>query len=164
MFEPFAEVPAYPLVFVVFWGSAAFFLLAMGRHPKGASRDAGLTGLMALEGMTTHAAHAAGEETVAGRAQAEDGVGGGHAQVARDRQLEPAADGITVQRVHHRVALGELLPQESSDDDPARDAEHHPHRGQQRGLERDRQSRISSCESHRTQHRQIAATPSHSGS
>ncbi|WP_329017814.1 amidohydrolase [Streptomyces sp. NBC_00690] len=42
-------------------------VLAMGRHPKGASRDAGLTGLMALEGMTTHAAHAAGEETVAGR-------------------------------------------------------------------------------------------------
>ncbi len=32
MFAPFAEVPGYPLVFVVFWGSAAFFLLAMARH------------------------------------------------------------------------------------------------------------------------------------
>ena len=32
MFEPFAEVPAYPLVFVVFWGAAAFFVLAMARH------------------------------------------------------------------------------------------------------------------------------------
>jgi Fe-S oxidoreductase len=32
MFPIFAEVPAYPLVFVVFWGAAAFFSLAMARH------------------------------------------------------------------------------------------------------------------------------------
>jgi Fe-S oxidoreductase/nitrate reductase gamma subunit len=32
MFEPFAEVPAYPLVFPIFWGAAAFFVLAMARH------------------------------------------------------------------------------------------------------------------------------------
>jgi Fe-S oxidoreductase len=32
MFEPFAEVPAYPLVFPVFWGAAIFFALAMARH------------------------------------------------------------------------------------------------------------------------------------
>ena len=32
MFEPFADVPAYPLVFPVFWGAAAFFVLAMARH------------------------------------------------------------------------------------------------------------------------------------
>ena len=32
MFEPFAEVPAYPLVFVLFWGAAALFVLAMARH------------------------------------------------------------------------------------------------------------------------------------
>src|SRR6185295_9889053 len=32
MFAPFAEVPGYPLVFIVFWGAAAFFLLAMARH------------------------------------------------------------------------------------------------------------------------------------
>ncbi len=32
MFEPFAEVPAYLLVFPVFWGAAAFFALAMARH------------------------------------------------------------------------------------------------------------------------------------
>jgi len=32
MFELFAEVPAYPLVFPVFWGAAAFFALAMARH------------------------------------------------------------------------------------------------------------------------------------
>ena len=32
MFEPFAEVPAYPLVFPVFWGAVAFFALAMARH------------------------------------------------------------------------------------------------------------------------------------
>jgi Fe-S oxidoreductase/nitrate reductase gamma subunit len=32
MFEPFAEVPAYPLVFPVFWGAAGFFALAMARH------------------------------------------------------------------------------------------------------------------------------------
>jgi Fe-S oxidoreductase len=32
MFAPFAEVPAYPLVFPIFWGAAAFFALAMARH------------------------------------------------------------------------------------------------------------------------------------
>jgi Fe-S oxidoreductase/nitrate reductase gamma subunit len=32
MFEPFAQVPAYPLVFPVFWGAAVFFVLAMARH------------------------------------------------------------------------------------------------------------------------------------
>ena len=32
MFPVFAEVPAYPLVFAVFWGAAAFFALAMARH------------------------------------------------------------------------------------------------------------------------------------
>ncbi|MEA2608294.1 MAG: hypothetical protein QOJ75_537 [Chloroflexota bacterium] len=32
MFEPFANVPAYPLVFPIFWGAAAFFALAMARH------------------------------------------------------------------------------------------------------------------------------------
>ena len=32
LFEPFAEVPAYPIVFPVFWGAAAFFALAMARH------------------------------------------------------------------------------------------------------------------------------------
>ena len=32
MFAPFAEVPGYPLVFIVFWGAAAFFCLAMARH------------------------------------------------------------------------------------------------------------------------------------
>jgi Fe-S oxidoreductase/nitrate reductase gamma subunit len=32
MFPVFAEVPAYPLVFVVFWGAAAVFALAMARH------------------------------------------------------------------------------------------------------------------------------------
>jgi Fe-S oxidoreductase/nitrate reductase gamma subunit len=30
--DAFDHVPAYPLVFVVFWGAAAFFLLAMARH------------------------------------------------------------------------------------------------------------------------------------
>ncbi|MFE5512910.1 amidohydrolase [Streptomyces sp. NPDC056529] len=43
-------------------------VLATARAPRGAaSVRHGLTGLMALEGMTTHAAFAAGEETVAGR-------------------------------------------------------------------------------------------------
>ncbi|MFH8621012.1 amidohydrolase [Streptomyces vietnamensis] len=43
-------------------------VLATARAPRGAaSARHGLTGLMALEGMTTHAAVAAGEETVAGR-------------------------------------------------------------------------------------------------
>jgi Fe-S oxidoreductase len=32
MFETFAHVPAYPLVFVVFWGASAIFALAMARH------------------------------------------------------------------------------------------------------------------------------------
>jgi Fe-S oxidoreductase/nitrate reductase gamma subunit len=32
MFEPFAAVPAYPLVFPLFWGAAIFFALAMARH------------------------------------------------------------------------------------------------------------------------------------
>jgi Fe-S oxidoreductase/nitrate reductase gamma subunit len=32
MFDAFPHVPAYPLVFVVFWGAAAFFALAMARH------------------------------------------------------------------------------------------------------------------------------------
>ncbi len=32
MFEPFADVPAYPLVLPLFWGAAAFFALAMARH------------------------------------------------------------------------------------------------------------------------------------
>jgi Fe-S oxidoreductase len=32
MFPVFAEVPAYPLVFVVFWGAAVIFALAMARH------------------------------------------------------------------------------------------------------------------------------------
>ncbi len=32
MFPIFADVPAYPLVFIVFWGAAAIFALAMARH------------------------------------------------------------------------------------------------------------------------------------
>src|SRR2546423_555904 len=32
MFPAFADVPAYPVVFIVFWGAAAFFALAMARH------------------------------------------------------------------------------------------------------------------------------------
>ena len=32
MFPAFDHVPAYPLVFVVFWGAAAVFALAMARH------------------------------------------------------------------------------------------------------------------------------------
>jgi Fe-S oxidoreductase len=32
MFPVFADVPAYPVVFLVFWGAAAFFALAMARH------------------------------------------------------------------------------------------------------------------------------------
>jgi Fe-S oxidoreductase len=32
MFPVFADVPAYPVVFVVFWGAAAVFALAMARH------------------------------------------------------------------------------------------------------------------------------------
>lgn len=43
MFPVFAEVPAYPLVFAVFWGAAAFFALAMARHLRifAAARGAG---------------------------------------------------------------------------------------------------------------------------
>ena len=32
MFPVFADVPAYPFVFVLFWGAAAIFALAMARH------------------------------------------------------------------------------------------------------------------------------------
>ena len=32
MFPIFAHVPAYPVVFLVFWGAAAIFVLAMARH------------------------------------------------------------------------------------------------------------------------------------
>src|SRR5258705_3322898 len=32
MFDTFTHVPAYPLVFPIFWGAAAFFVLAMARH------------------------------------------------------------------------------------------------------------------------------------
>jgi Fe-S oxidoreductase len=32
VFEPFADVPAYALVFPVFWGATAFFALVMARH------------------------------------------------------------------------------------------------------------------------------------
>ena len=32
MFPVFSDVPAYPLVFVLFWGAAAIFALAMARH------------------------------------------------------------------------------------------------------------------------------------
>ena len=32
MFPVFANVPGYPLVFVLFWGAAFIFLLAMARH------------------------------------------------------------------------------------------------------------------------------------
>lgn len=43
MFPAFADVPAYPLVFVVFWGAVAFFALAMARHLRifAAARAAG---------------------------------------------------------------------------------------------------------------------------
>lgn len=43
MFPVFAMVPGYPLVFVVFWGAAAFFALAMARHLRvfAAARAAG---------------------------------------------------------------------------------------------------------------------------
>jgi Fe-S oxidoreductase len=32
LFPTFADVPGYPLVFVVFWGAVAYFVLAMARH------------------------------------------------------------------------------------------------------------------------------------
>ncbi len=43
LFGPFAEVPLYPLVFVVFWGAVVFFCLAMARHLRvfAAARTAG---------------------------------------------------------------------------------------------------------------------------
>jgi hypothetical protein len=43
MFPVFAEVPAYPLVFAVFWGAVAYFALAMARHLRifAAARAAG---------------------------------------------------------------------------------------------------------------------------
>ena len=43
MFEPFAEVPAVPARVPVFWGAAAFFVLAMARHLRvfAAARAAG---------------------------------------------------------------------------------------------------------------------------
>ncbi|MEO3973092.1 amidohydrolase [Streptomyces sp. CAU 1734] len=42
-------------------------ILATARTPRGAASGTGLTGLMALEGLTSHAALAAGEEPIAGR-------------------------------------------------------------------------------------------------
>ncbi|MBI3746849.1 MAG: (Fe-S)-binding protein [Chloroflexi bacterium] len=43
MFPAFADVPGYPLVFVLFWGAATFFALAMARHLRifAAARPAG---------------------------------------------------------------------------------------------------------------------------
>jgi Fe-S oxidoreductase len=43
MFPAFADVPAYPLVFALFWGAVAFFALAMARHLRvfAAARAAG---------------------------------------------------------------------------------------------------------------------------
>src|SRR3954454_23883886 len=43
MFPFFEHVPAYPVVFVVFWGAALFFALAMARHLRvfAAARAAG---------------------------------------------------------------------------------------------------------------------------
>jgi hypothetical protein len=32
LFGPFVDVPYYPLVFPLFWGAAALFVLAMARH------------------------------------------------------------------------------------------------------------------------------------
>ena len=32
LFGPFTNVPYYPFVFVLFWGAAAIFVLAMARH------------------------------------------------------------------------------------------------------------------------------------
>jgi Fe-S oxidoreductase len=45
MFEAFEHVPFYPLVFVLFWGAAAFFVLAMARHLRvfAAARNASPT-------------------------------------------------------------------------------------------------------------------------
>ncbi len=61
MFPIFADVPAYPLVFIVFWGAAAFFALAMARHLRifAAARAEGpspLSGLPArLAGLVRYA-------------------------------------------------------------------------------------------------------------
>jgi Fe-S oxidoreductase len=43
MFDYFPHVPGYPLVFLIFWGAAAFFALAMARHLRvfAAARGAG---------------------------------------------------------------------------------------------------------------------------
>ena len=43
LFEPFAEVPFYPLVFPLFWGAVLVFCLAMARHLRvfAAARAAG---------------------------------------------------------------------------------------------------------------------------
>ena len=43
LFPAYADVPAYPLVFPLFWGAAAFFALAMARHLRvfAAARPAG---------------------------------------------------------------------------------------------------------------------------
>jgi Fe-S oxidoreductase len=43
MFPAFADVPAYPLVFVLFWGAVGYFALAMARHLRvfAAARAAG---------------------------------------------------------------------------------------------------------------------------
>ena len=45
MFPAFADVPAYALVFPLFWGAAAFFVLAMARHLRvfAAARNASPT-------------------------------------------------------------------------------------------------------------------------
>ena len=45
MFETFEHVPFYPLVFPLFWGAAAFFVLAMARHLRvfAAARNASPT-------------------------------------------------------------------------------------------------------------------------
>ena len=50
MFEAFSEVPAYPLVFPVFWGAFAVFLLVVARHVRvmGAVAAGGPSGLSAF--------------------------------------------------------------------------------------------------------------------
>ncbi len=50
MLDSFPHVPAYPLVFVVFWSAAAFFALAMARHLRvfAATRGAGPDALAGL--------------------------------------------------------------------------------------------------------------------
>jgi nitrate reductase gamma subunit len=44
MFEPFAEVPAYPLVFPLFWGAVVVFALVMARHLRVFAAARPLTG------------------------------------------------------------------------------------------------------------------------